>query len=348
MRSKSLVALLVSLVAVLVLAGGVVAYDGSRGKEIPKGVTIAGIAVGGKTPDEARAVLHRHVLDGLQRPIKVHHANKTWVLGPREAHLAVNLDALVDEAVAAGDEGNLLSRSWRRLTGGEVERSLRPRVTYSDKAVIRLIDKVRGSVERDAVNAKASMDPSGPTLVPGKTGLEVDRSRLHSEIRQAITRSTGERRFVARTHKTQPAVTTAEAQQQFDTALVVSRKSFELRVYKDFRLAKTYSIAVGMQGLETPAGLYHIQNKAVNPAWNVPNSDWAGKLAGTVVPGGDPTNPLKARWLGIFDGAGIHGIDPSEYGSIGHAASHGCVRMRIADVVDLYPRVPVGAPIYIS
>jgi lipoprotein-anchoring transpeptidase ErfK/SrfK len=52
--------------------------------------------------------------------------------------------------------------------------------------------------------------------------------------------------------------------------------------------------------------------------------------------------------LGIFNGAGIHGIDPSEYGSIGHAASHGCVRMRIPDVEDLYPRVPVGAPIFIA
>ena len=39
---------------------------------------------------------------------------------------------------------------------------------------------------------------------------------------------------------------------------------------------KTYGIAVGQVGLETPAGLYHIENKAVNPAWNVPNSAWAG------------------------------------------------------------------------
>ena len=63
---------------------------------------------------------------------------------------------------------------------------------------------------------------------------------------------------------------------------------------------------------------------------------------------GTPENPLKSRWLGIFNGAGIHGVDPSEYGTIGHAASHGCVRMRIADVEDLYPRVPVGAPIFIA
>jgi lipoprotein-anchoring transpeptidase ErfK/SrfK len=78
----------------------------------------------------------------------------------------------------------------------------------------------------------------------------------------------------------------------------------------------------------------------------VPNSAWAGSLAGTVVPGGTPQNPLKARWLGIFAGAGIHGTDST--GSIGTAASHGCIRMLIPDVIELYDQVPVGAPIYIA
>ena len=49
-----------------------------------------------------------------------------------------------------------------------------------------------------------------------------------------------------------------------------------------------------------------------------------------------------------FDGgAGIHGIAPSEYSSIGHDASHGCVRMRIPDVISLYAKSPVGTPVYI-
>jgi lipoprotein-anchoring transpeptidase ErfK/SrfK len=91
--------------------------------------------------------------------------------------------------------------------------------------------------------------------------------------------------------------------------------------------------------------MYEIQNKAVNPAWSVPNSAWAGSLAGTVVPPG-PDNPIKARWLGIYDGAGIHGTDQTY--SLGTAASHGCVRMAIPDVIELYDQVPVGAPIYIA
>ena len=50
--------------------------------------------------------------------------------------------------------------------------------------------------------------------------------------------------------------------------------------------------------------------------------------------------------MGIFDGAGIHGTD--ETYSLGSAASHGCMRMAIPDVIELYDQVPVGAPIYIE
>ena len=84
----------------------------------------------------------------------------------------------------------------------------------------------------------------------------------------------------------------------------------------------------------------------MNAAWTVPNSAWAGDMAGQVVPGGTPENPLKARWMGIFAGAGIHGTD--QVGSLGSAASHGCVRMAIPDVIELYDQVEVKTPIYIG
>ena len=89
-----------------------------------------------------------------------------------------------------------------------------------------------------------------------------------------------------------------------------------------------------------------MQNKAVNPAWHVPNSAWAGKLAGKVIPGGVPDNPLKSRWLGIYDGAGIHGT--ADVASLGTAASHGCIRMAVPDVEELYDQVPVQTPVFIQ
>ena len=50
--------------------------------------------------------------------------------------------------------------------------------------------------------------------------------------------------------------------------------------------------------------------------------------------------------MGIFAGAGIHGTD--QVGSLGTAASHGCVRMAIPDVIELYDQVKVQTPVYIG
>lgn len=108
---------------------------------------------------------------------------------------------------------------------------------------------------------------------------------------------------------------------------------------------KTYTIAVGAAGYDTPSGTYPIQSKQVNPTWYVPDSDWAGSLAGQTIPPG-PQNPLKARWMGFYDGAGIHGTDDID--SLGTAASHGCIRMAIPEVIELFDRVEVGTPVYIE
>jgi lipoprotein-anchoring transpeptidase ErfK/SrfK len=83
----------------------------------------------------------------------------------------------------------------------------------------------------------------------------------------------------------------------------------------------------------------------VDPAWHVPQSSWAGSLAGKVIPPG-PQDPLVARWMAIDDqGDGIHGTN--EPGSIGSAASHGCIRMLVPDVIQLYSLTPLGTPVYV-
>jgi lipoprotein-anchoring transpeptidase ErfK/SrfK len=147
-------------------------------------------------------------------------------------------------------------------------------------------------------------------------------------------------------HSRLPKVTRASLARTMPWYITINRGAFQLHLWHNLRPYKTYPIAVGQVGLETPAGLYHVQNKAIDPDWHVPNSAWAGSLAGQVIPGGTPENPIKARWLGIFDGAGIHGT--SETWSLGHAASHGCIRMAIPDVIQVYDLVPVHAPVYIQ
>jgi hypothetical protein len=346
LRSRTFILATTVLVAVAALGVGMYAYDSARADQIAKGVRVGGIPLQGLTRAQAHAKLERLILQPLERPIVVHHDTSTWRLSAREARLAVDLDAIVDDVVARSRQGDIFSRTVRNITGKSLNADIEPTVHYSKPAVVRMLDKVRRSVDRKPVEATVKIDAGGIRQRESRTGLAVKASDLHRKIRRAIVSTTADRTFVARTRKLQPKVSTKELDERYGTVLIVHRNAFKLTLYKRLKVSKTYSIAVGKVGLETPAGLYHIQNKAVDPAWNVPNSEWAGELAGTVVPGGTPENPLKARWMGIFDGAGIHGTDAIN--SIGTAASHGCIRMRIPDVVELYDEVPVGAPVYIA
>jgi lipoprotein-anchoring transpeptidase ErfK/SrfK len=143
-----------------------------------------------------------------------------------------------------------------------------------------------------------------------------------------------------------PQTNVNDLRAQNRTVITVSKRDFKLRLFKDLRLRKTYPIAIGQAAYPTPEGRYRIQDKQVNPVWSVPNSPWAGELAGTTVAGGSAANPLKARWMGIVNGVGIHGTGNDA--SIGSAASHGCIRMHVWHVKDLYPRVPVGTAVVIG
>ena len=143
-----------------------------------------------------------------------------------------------------------------------------------------------------------------------------------------------------------PETTKRTLQRRYPTVLTVDRDGLRLRLFKRLKISKRYSIAIGAAGFDTPTGLFTIQSKQVDPVWHVPNSDWAGSLAGQTIPGGAPNNPLKARWLGVNGSVGIHGT--AEDWSIGTRASHGCIRMHVSDVMDLFDRVSVGTPVLIG
>jgi hypothetical protein len=344
--------LLTSLLVVLVLAGAgsVYAFDHGRQDKIAKGVQVNGVDVGGLSVSAAKAKLRRALLEPLNRPVVVRGEGHRFTLRPATTRIGLDLDGSVDRALAASRSGNLVSRTWRELRGGEVRADVRADVTYDSAAISRLATRVAKRIDKPATDASLNLDGGSVDPKPSSDGIAVRTGWLRSKVRRTLLSTAPSRETVhVRTRVVKPEVSTEELAAKYPAVLVLNRSAFTLTLYKHLKRAKSYQVAVGMVGLETPAGTYHIQNKAVNPAWTMPNSDWVAPAdRGTVVPGGTAANPLKARWLGIFNGAGIHGIDPSEYGSIGHQASHGCVRMRIPDVIDLYPQVPVGAPIYIG
>ena len=129
---------------------------------------------------------------------------------------------------------------------------------------------------------------------------------------------------------------TAEALAQENQArttrrIVVSIPDRKLAVMEGERVVRIFEIAVGAPASPSPTGVFKVANSITDPTWY-------GK--GKVVPPGKG-NPIGTRWLGLsVKGYGIHGTNvPS---SIGHNASHGCIRMRNRDVEALFPMVGVG------
>lgn len=108
-----------------------------------------------------------------------------------------------------------------------------------------------------------------------------------------------------------------------------------LTVIEDGSATRTYDVTVGSPGHPTPLGEYRIDWIVWNPSWNPPNSEWA---RGEKPIGPGPNNPMgRVKMFFRQPAYYIHGTNQDS--QIGQAASHGCVRMRNEDVIDLAPLV---------
>jgi lipoprotein-anchoring transpeptidase ErfK/SrfK len=112
-------------------------------------------------------------------------------------------------------------------------------------------------------------------------------------------------------------------------------------------VALTYPVAIPT-GEARWQGVTSVTSKRVNPSWTpTPDMVRANPRLPRWVPGGHPMNPLGIRAMYLGSSAyRIHGTDAPW--TIGQAVSHGCIRMTNEDVLDLYPRVPVGTRVTVT
>jgi hypothetical protein len=347
MRARLLVAvgILLALLGVAASAGGAYAYFWDRGRAdlIATGVRVAGVDVGGLRADAARARVEARVAARLERPLRLVSGDWSLVLD-RGRRVRVGIAAMVARAVRASRAGSLDDRLLRVLQGRRLDLSVPLAATVPKASLDDVVADAALTLDRPARSARVVPSAERLRLVPSHDGVAVRAALLRAELRRALLDPTV-RRVVVPMRPVRPRLSTALLARRYPSYLLVDRAHYTLRLYRHLRLARTYRIAVGRAGLETPAGLYRIDDRQINPSWHVPLSSWAGSLAGQVIPPG-PADPIKARWLGFYNGAGIHGTD--ETSSIGTAASHGCIRMTIPDVEALYPLVPLGTPIYVG
>ncbi len=126
------------------------------------------------------------------------------------------------------------------------------------------------------------------------------------------------------------------AQTKPGRTLVVSIADRKLAVIENGTVKKVYPVAVGKRSAPSPMGTFLIVDRVTDPSYY---------HASKVVPPG-PHNPLGTRWMGLSEKSyGIHGTNAPK--SIGHAASHGCIRMARPDLEELFSQVRVGDAVVI-
>jgi lipoprotein-anchoring transpeptidase ErfK/SrfK len=345
-RVRLVLALLVLLVPAALFATLAFADRAGSGK-IAEGVRVAGVDVGGLTQEQAMARVYARLRAKASRPVRVRVAGERFALSAHSAGMTLGIDDAVRRAYEHGRGGNVLVRGWRSLTGGEVDHDEPARVTIDRDRVRSFVGNIHDDVSRAPVNAELTLEVEQVAVSEARPGRRLaDREALVRRVADAFLDPRADRTLRARTEVIDPDVTEADVWQRNPVVVTVSRAGRTARVFRRGKLVRSYQVAVGEPRYPTPMGKFAVQGKQVDPPWSVPQSDWAGELAGQTIPGGAPDNPLKARWIGFNGSVGFHGT--ASIGSLGTAASHGCVRMSVPDVIDLYERVEIGTPVLVG
>ena len=282
------------------------------------GVTVGGVQVGGMLPSEAteavRAVYTRPL------PLVV-SPTRTIRLTPGELGARANVPKAIGRARVARP-GRIVPLD----------------VAVSTSRIRKYVDALARKLDRKAVDAKVLLRGVRPRAVEAREGRLVKRLAGARAIRYALKRN-ARAPIELRYELLKPKVESVE----YRGAVVIMRSSNRLLFYNRKGLVRSFGIATGQSSYPTPLGDYEIVNMQRNPWWYPPPSDWAAD-SDPVPPG--PGNPLGTRWMGLSAPyVGIHGTPDAA--SIGYSASHGCIRMRIADAEWLFRRVEIGMPVFI-
>jgi lipoprotein-anchoring transpeptidase ErfK/SrfK len=322
------------LLLTLALTFALVPAAGAAEPRIAPGISAAGIDVSGLTLAEAATKINALVAARLNSPLSTRVAGRRYLIRPPD------VDYVFDPAKSA-------RRAYNAGIAPHTGPVDVPLYTKFRKSKINAYaEKVRRGVARAPRDARVEIGLRRIRSVASRDGRTIDTKKLAAAVVEVLSNPAANRKLRAKLVPIRPKITTRGLARAYGTIVTIDRGNFKLRLFKRLKLSKTYGVAVGAPGYPTPTGRFSIANKAVNPAWTAPDSPWAGAYRNEVVPGGSAENPLKARWMGIVNGVGIHGTGAPW--SIGTAASHGCIRMTVPDVIDLYPRVPVGTPVVIG
>ena len=343
-RARSVVVVVAIAVGIVLLALGGVSYaayryDRASSDQILPGVTIAGTDVGGMTRIEAFQAVQRSVQQRLAQPLTVRAADGTWKTTPAELGRSADVEAAVDQALQASDSVGFITRVWHRLREEPVDISIDLSFQDGGTGVAALVSSIADDVAQTPRDASVSVVDGDVTFVHSRPGHAVGTNVATKRLQAALDEGAASVRLPIKTVK--PKVPDSK----IGKTIVVDRTINQLSLYDGFDLEKTYPVATAAAGYVTPPGEWTIIDKRENPTWTNPApTTWGADLPAFIPPG--PGNPLGTRALYLnASGIRIHGTE--DVSSIGTHASHGCIRMLMSDVEEIYPLVPIGTRVIV-
>jgi lipoprotein-anchoring transpeptidase ErfK/SrfK len=327
-------------VALLGIAGMAYAgYDYSKkyeGRILP-GATVAGVDVGGMSPNDALAAVKKVVRPQLHRTIEVTWEDRSWSVTPKELGAHSNARTAVRAALAASSETSFLDKTRMRVLGDELTFSNNVAISYPGSGARGFVQGLASNLSREARDAELDYSTGWVEIAPSRRGREVNVTRSLASLRAALVDGTPEAQLFVRT--TEPEVTEAA----FEKVILVRIGENKAYLYEDGKITHEYLVATGQPAYPTPTGVFEITEKRYMPTWINPAPDgWGSSMPASIPPGID--NPLGLRALN-WSASGIRFHGTTAIYSLGFNASHGCVRMSNDDVIELYDIVDVGTPI---
>lgn len=346
------------------LVAAILLFDWTQRNNILPGVSVDGVDVGGLSRGDALDLVDEESDVALSQVVAGQADGETHKVTLVDLGVRADVDAAVSNAVAAREtqadepEGFRLAavtgpfvRTYHRLLNKPVD--VEVELSYSVDPATRdgWVNGVKAAMDRAPVDARIDVSTGQFQILPSAVGRQLDSVAL-TQLVDANARDWALASFGADGAGEEIAfdlpvaiIPPAVTEENIGITIFVNRSERRLYHYAGKDLVKTYEVAVGTPGHPTPKGEFKIVEKRKNPTWvNPAPSGWGAGMPKSIPPG--PSNPLGLRALNLnASGIRIHGTNNT--GSLGSAASHGCIRMANDQIVEFFELIPVDTRVII-
>ncbi|MGQ0679200.1 MAG: L,D-transpeptidase family protein [Actinomycetota bacterium] len=311
------------------------------GRVMLKGFEVGGVALDGLSFEAARERLNDAFDRPLDRSLSVNlDGRPLMTTTPRQLGASTNVEEVYRLALQQQREMSPIKRLWYRITGMAVGSSLQVQTVVQDQMAGEFIARIVKQVNRPPQDASFALSGGGVLITPEVPGFALDEQAARRAVDEALQAGAA----LNLSGKPSPAAVTKDS---FKDIIVVRVGENKLYHYEGARLRKVYDVATGLPRYPTPIGRFQITEKRFRPTWVNPakgKGQWGENLPARIGPG--PGNPLGTRAMNINSkGIRIHGT--STDASLGFNASHGCIRMKMSEVEELFDQLEVGTPVMI-